>query len=263
MADHGLDGSQPVIGLAFDGTGYGEDGAIWGGEVMIADYESYERVFHLDYFPLPGGDAAVKKPARTALALLWSLGLDWDVDLAPVTQFCAEDRTLLRTQLERKINTPITSSMGRLFDAAAALAGVRQSVNYEAQAAIEFEALADENENGIYPFIWEQGLVKVRSAIEALITDLLAKVPVPVISAKFHNGLSQLILDICQNLRSSGSFEHVALSGGVWQNITLLRRTLSLLREDGFVVYIHQQVPTNDGGLSLGQAAVATARLKG
>jgi len=263
MADHGLDGSQPVIGLAFDGTGYGEDGAIWGGEVMIADYKSYQRVFHLDYFPLPGGDAAVKKPARTALALLWSLGLDWDVDLAPVAQFCAEDRTTLRTQLERKINTPMTSSMGRLFDAAAALAGVRQSVNYEAQAAIEFEALADENENGMYPFLREQGLVKVRSAIEALITDSLAKVPVPVISAKFHNGLSHLVLDICQNLRSSGNFEHVALSGGVWQNITLLRRTLSLLREDGFVVYIHQQVPTNDGGLSLGQASVAAARLKG
>jgi hydrogenase maturation protein HypF len=156
MTEHGLDGSQPVIGLAFDGTGYGDDGAIWGGEVLVADYTGYERAYHLDYFPLPGGDAAIKKPARTALALLWSLGLEWDDRLAPVAEFCAEDRTILQIQLDRKINTPQTSSMGRLFDAAAALAGVRQSVNYEAQAAIEFEALADQDEAGMYPFKWEQ-----------------------------------------------------------------------------------------------------------
>ena len=260
MAEHGLDGSQPVIGLAFDGTGYGEDGAIWGGEVLVADYKSYKRAYHLDYFPLPGGDAAIKKPARTALALLWSLGLDWDDRLAPVAEFCAEDRTTLRTQLERKINTPMTSSMGRLFDAAAALAGVRQSVNYEAQAAIEFEALVDSDEDGFYPFEWEQDKIRVRSAAEALVTDVLAGVPIPIISAKFHNGLAQLALEICQNLRITENINEVALSGGVWQNITLLRRTLSLLQRDGFVVYIHHQVPTNDGGLSLGQAAIAAAR---
>jgi hydrogenase maturation protein HypF len=269
MAEHGLDGSQPVIGLAFDGTGYGEDGAIWGGEVLVADYKSYERSFHLEYFPLPGGDAAIKKPARTALALLWALGSDWDDNLAPVSEFCAEDRTTLRTQLEKKINTPMTSSMGRLFDAAAALAGVRQSVNYEAQAAIEFEALADPDEGGIYPF--ERGQaetspehsrrVQVRSAIEALIADVLAGVPTPVISAKFHNGLAQVALEICQHLRVVKNVNEVVLSGGVWQNITLLRRTLSLLQKDGFVVYIHHQVPTNDGGLSLGQAVIAAARL--
>lgn len=263
MADHGLDGSRPVIGLALDGTGYGEDGAIWGGEVLVADYKSYQRLFHLDYFPLPGGDAAVKKPARTALSLLWSLGLDWDHALAPVVEFCAEDRTILRAQLERKINTPMTSSMGRLFDAASALAGVRQSVNYEAQAAIEFEALADKNENGIYPIEWQRGVINVKSAVEALISDVLANVPIPVISARFHNGLAQLVLDVCRDLRTSTNIDQVALSGGVWQNITLLRRTLSLLRKDGFVVYIHKQVPANDGGLSLGQAAVAAAQLRG
>jgi hydrogenase maturation protein HypF len=262
MAEHGLDGSQPVIGLAFDGTGYGEDGAIWGGEVLVADYSSYERAFHLAYFPLPGGDAAIKKPARTALALLWSLGLDWDDRLAPVAGFCAEDRTLLRTQLERTINTPQTSSMGRLFDAAAALAGVRQSVNYEAQAAIEFEALADPDEAGIYLFEREQAQIRVRGAVEALIADVLSGVPVPVISARFLNGLAQLALEICHDLRVTTSINEVALSGGVWQNITLLRRTLSLLQNAGFVVYIHHQVPTNDGGLSLGQAAIAANRLR-
>jgi len=263
MAEHGVDGSQSVIGLAFDGTGYGEDGAIWGGEVMVADYKSYERAFHLEYFPLPGGDAAIKKPARTALALLWSLGMDWDDRLVPVTAFCAEDRTTLRTQLERKINTPMTSSMGRLFDAAAALAGGRQSVNYEAQAAIEFEALANPDEDGVYSFKWEQAEIRVGSAIESMIADMLSGVPIPTVSAKFHNGLSQLALEICQQLRVDKDINQVVLSGGVWQNITLLRRTLSLLRNDGFVVYIHHQVPTNDGGLSLGQVAIAAARIQG
>jgi len=262
MAEHGLDGSQPVIGLSFDGTGYGEDGAIWGGEVLITNYQSYERPFHLEYFPLPGGDAAIKKPARTALALLWSLGLDWDDRLAPVAEFCAEDRTTLRTQLERKINTPVTSSMGRLFDAAAALAGVRQSVNYEAQAAIEFEALADPEEDGEYPFKRGQVVIEFRSAVEALIADVLSGAPISAISAKFHNGLAGLALETCQHLRTDKGIEQVVFAGGVWQNITLLRRTLSLLQEHGFVVYIHHQVPTNDGGLSLGQAAIAASRLK-
>jgi hydrogenase maturation protein HypF len=262
MAEHGLDGSQPVIGLAFDGTGFGEDGAIWGGEVLLANYTGYERAFHLDYFPLPGGDAAVKKPARSALALLWSLQLEWDDRLAPVAEFCAEDRTTLRIQLERKINTPMTSSMGRLFDAAAALAGVRQSVNYEAQAAIEFEAFADPNEDRIYPIKWEQGVILVRSALESFIADVLAGVSLPVISARFHNGLAQLGLEICQGLRVTKNISEVVLSGGVWQNITLLRRTMSLLQQAGFVVYIHHQVPANDGGLSLGQAAIAAAKLR-
>ena len=152
MAEHGLDGSQPVIGVSFDGTGYGEDGAIWGGEFLIADYKAYQRPYHLQYFPLPGGDASIKKPARTALALLWSLGIEWDERLAPVAEFKKEERNLLHAQLEKKINTPMTSSMGRLFDAAAALAGVRQIVNYEGQAAIEFEALADPDEAGSYSF---------------------------------------------------------------------------------------------------------------
>jgi hydrogenase maturation protein HypF len=138
MAEHGLDGLSPVIGLSFDGTGYGEDVAIWGGEFLVADYHSYQRPFHLEYFPLPGGDAAIKQPARTALALLWSLGLERDEGLTPVKELRVEERSVLRDQLEKRINTPLTSSMGRLFDAAAALVGIRQKVNYEGQAAIEF-----------------------------------------------------------------------------------------------------------------------------
>jgi len=261
MAEHGLDGSRPVIGLAFDGTGYGDDGAIWGGEILIADYRGYQRVGQLEYFPLPGGDASIRKPARTALALLWSLGLDWDDRLASVAEFCAEDRTTLRVQLEKKINTPMTSSMGRLFDAAAALAGVRQSVNYEAQAAIEFEALADPLEGEKYPFTWNPPRVQVRGAIQSLTADALAGVPIQKISARFHNGLAEVCRVVCLELREKFGINEVALSGGVWQNITLLGRSLSLLQESGFRVYIHQQVPTNDGGLSLGQAIIAVRRL--
>ncbi len=261
MAEHGLDGSRPVIGLAFDGTGYGDDGAIWGGEVLVADYAGYQRVGQLEYFPLPGGDAAIRKPARTALALLWSLGLEWDERLAPVAEFCAEDQTTLRVQLEKKINTPLTSSIGRLFDAAAALAGVRQAVNYEAQAAIEFEALADPLEGGKYPFAWNQAKIGVRSAVEALIADVLAGVPVAKISSRFHNGLAEICRVASMEVRDRTGLNEVALSGGVWQNITLLGRTLSLLQESGFRVYIHHQVPTNDGGLALGQAVIAAKRL--
>ena len=263
MAEHGLDDSQPVIGVSFDGTGYGEDGAIWGGEFLIADYKSYQRPFHLQYFPLPGGDAAIKKPARTALALLWSLGLEWDERLAPVAQFNQEEQKLLHAQLEKKINTPMTSSMGRLFDAAAALAGVRQIVNYEGQAAIEFEALADPDEAGSYSFGLNQDRVEVRSGVEALIKDVKAGIPISKISARFHNGLAEAVRMTVNQINRETGIRSVALSGGVWQNLTLIGRTLSLLRTDGFTVYLHRQVPTNDGGLSLGQAVVAASRLRG
>jgi hydrogenase maturation protein HypF len=263
MAEHELDGTRPVIGLAFDGTGYGEDGAIWGGEVLLADYKSYQRRFHLEYFPLPGGDAAVKKPARTALALLWSLGLEWTEKLVPMAEFSTEEQAILRAQLEKKINTPLTSSMGRLFDAAAALAGVRQSVNYEGQAAIEFEALAESAERETYSFGLEQDQIQVRTVIPALVEDVLTGIPVSKISARFHDGLAACVLEICSRIRSETGIDEAALSGGVWQNITLLGRTLSLLKAAGFRVYIHREVPANDGGLSLGQAVIAAARMRG
>jgi hydrogenase maturation protein HypF len=261
MAEHGL--NEPVIGVSFDGTGYGEDGAIWGGEFLVGDYKSFQRAAHLEYFPLPGGDAAIRKPARTALALLWSLGLEWDERLDSVAEFSAEDLVVLNAQLERKINTPLTSSMGRLFDAVAALAGVRQKVNYEGQAAIEFEALADPAEAGIYSFGVESGLVGVRGVVEALVKDAAAGIPIQKISARFHNGLAEGVREMVAKINAETGIRLVILSGGVWQNITLLGRTLSLLRKDGFEVYIHREVPTNDGGLSLGQAAIAAARLRG
>jgi hydrogenase maturation protein HypF len=258
MAEHGLD--EPVIGVSFDGTGYGDDGAIWGGEFLVADYKNYQRAARMEYFPLPGGDAAIKKPARAALALMWSLGLEWDEDLAPVKEFSTQELNILQRQLEKKINTPLTSSMGRLFDAVSALAGVRQKVNYEGQAAIEFEALADSSDES-YHFGFENHRVQVKDVLRALIQDARAGISVSRISARFHNGLAESVLEVTKKIRAESSLQSVVLSGGVWQNITLLRITLSLLQKDGFKVYIHREVPTNDGGLSLGQAVIAANKI--
>jgi hydrogenase maturation protein HypF len=262
MAECGLDGLRPVIGVAFDGTGYGDDGTIWGGEFLIADYAGYQRPAHLAPFLLPGGDAATRRPSRTALGLLYSLGIDWDVALPTHEDLCYDDRTMLRSQLEHKINSPLTSSMGRLFDAAAALAGVRQQVNYEAQAAIEFEALVDPDERSAYSFEYYGGLVNPKSVFDALIVDVLSGVSVHKISSKFHNGLARMVTEVCRKLSDQYDLSEVALSGGVWQNMTLLNKTVQMLEKNGFTVHFHQQVPANDGGLALGQAAVAAYRLK-
>ncbi|HEX7621004.1 MAG TPA: carbamoyltransferase HypF [Anaerolineales bacterium] len=262
MADNGLDGSHPVIGVAFDGTGYGEDGAIWGGEFLIADYNGYERKIHLEYFPLPGGDAAIKYPARTALALLWSLGLDWDEDLEPVKDICFEDRLALRVQLERGLNTPQTSSLGRLFDAVAALSGVRQRVNYEAQAAIEFESAVDKTEQGAYRFEVQNGTVDTRPVLEALVADIHSRTSIPILSARFHNSIADMVRQACGLISQETGLKEIMLSGGVWQNMALLKRTEMELHADGFDVCIHHQIPANDGGLSLGQALVGAARFK-
>ncbi len=168
----------------------------------------------------------------------------------------------LRVQLERKLNTPLTSSMGRLFDAVAALAGGRQKVNYEAQGAIEFEALAADDESGSYSFCNEQAQIQVRPAIQSVVDDVLKGVPIPVISSRFHNGIAKMVLEICIALREKSGLNTVALSGGVWQNMFLLRRTLDVLGKSEFDILIHRQVPTNDGGLALGQAAIAAWKLK-
>ena len=262
MVEHGMDGSEKVIGVAFDGTGYGDDGNIWGGEFLIADYAGYERAAHLPYFPLGGGDAATRRPARIALGLLWQLGLDWDEHLPPAENLCSEERMALRVQLERKLNAPMTSSMGRLFDAVAALAGGRQTVNYEGQAAIEFESLADEAERGIYPFCNDQAEIQVRTAVQLIASDALAGTPIPTISAKFHNGIAEMVGQVCHRLRDKTHIKTVALSGGVWQNMFLLKRTLEILRTNDFDLLLHRQVPANDGGLALGQAAIAAWKMK-
>jgi len=262
MADNGLGGDTPVIGVIFDGTGYGEDSAIWGGEFLIADYGEYERPYHLAYAPLPGGDKAIKEPSRIALSWLHQAGLEWAEDLPPVKSHSAEELKVLRQQIETKVNTPPTSSMGRLFDAMAALEGVRQRVNYEAQAAMEFEAMADPDEIGVYPYEIEEKTLNPAPMIEAVVKDFRKGIETGIISARFHNTIAEMVQQICKKLRKGTKIDTIALSGGVWQNMVLLQKTLTALEKDAFTVLIHSKVPTNDGGLALGQAAIAAHRVK-
>jgi hydrogenase maturation protein HypF len=261
MAEHGLDGQQPVIGVSFDGTGYGDDGAIWGGEFLLADFHGYERSFHLRYVPMPGGDAAVRQPWRLALAWLAQADLDWDADLPPVQAADVEAHQILRRQLEMGLNAPPTSSLGRLFDAVSALAGVRQEVNYEAQAAIELEAAVDVNERGAYSFEIGEREIDPLPVIRAIIDDLHSGAAVGCIAARFHNGVSDMVDHVCRRMRDHYGVNEVILSGGVWQNMILLARAVRQLRQADFNVYLHHQVPPNDGGLALGQAAIAAHRL--
>ena len=265
LAENGHPGDRPVIGVSFDGTGYGDDGAIWGGEFFIADYAGYERPYHLAYTPLPGGDLAVKEPWRLALAWLRHCGFGI-ADCGFLFQSAipnpqSEILPIVWQQMEKGVNAPPTSSMGRLFDAVAALVGVRQTVNYEAQAAIELEALADPAETGVYPFALDaaQFVVDPGPMITAVLDDLRRNTPIPTIAARFHNGVTQMTLDVCRDLHTRYNLNEVALSGGVWQNVTLLTRTVPLLQADGFTVYLHSKVPPNDGGLVLGQTAVAAS----
>ncbi len=258
MAENGLSGKQPVIGVAFDGTGYGTDGAIWGGEFLIADYNSCRRAAHLEYLPLPGGDAAIRRPYRTALAALWAAGVEWGDDLAPVAAAAAEERRVLARQLETGVNVVPTSSAGRLFDAVSALAGLRQIVNYEAQAAIELEMAVEEGVEEGYDF----GLgaeIGFAPCLRAVVADVRAGVDAGVVAARFHNGLARMIAQVCTRLREESGLGVVALSGGVFQNVALLARVLPLLQEADFEILTHRLVPPNDAGISLGQAIVAGA----
>ena len=264
LAEHGHPGRTPVIGCSFDGTGYGDDGHIWGGEVLLADYGGYHRTYHLHYAPLPGGDLAVKEPWRFALSWLEQAGIDWDPSLPPVSQAREQSAasgfdllSILRSQLEKGTNAPLTSSMGRLFDAVSALIGVRQVTDYEAQAAIELEALALDREASTYPFHIRDDIIDPTPLIGAVVQDVKDGVPVGVISTRFHNSVAQMVLEVCSALREEHNLDLVALSGGVWQNMRLLERTRQLLDADHFDVLTHSRVPANDGGLALGQAVIA------
>ncbi len=265
MADNGLDGAQPVIGVAFDGTGYGDDGAIWGGEFLVADYAGYRRAAHLARAPLPGGDAAVRRPYRHALSLLREAGVPWDLDLAPVAAAGADETELLASQLATGVNAPPTSSAGRLFDAVASLAGVRHHATYEAQAACELEAAARAAgpvaKRDAYRFDRVGEAVDWRPVVRAVVADRRAGKPPPVVAARFHAGLAEAVRDVCVSLRRETDVSRVALSGGVWQNLLLLELAVARLERAGFAVLVHRGVPANDGGLALGQLAVAARRL--
>ena len=268
MADNMVP-NQKVIGVAFDGSGYGADGTIWGGEFLIADYKEFERVCHLKCLPLPGGEMAIKEPWRMAAVYLddtfGEKFLEEDIEF--VKRLDIARWRNLKNMMVQGFNSPLTSSMGRLFDAVSALAGIRSSINYEGQAAIELEmAISDDETADIYEYAIKKesgiSIIHAEQIISGVVRDLFLNIPVGIISIKFHNTISLLILDVCQRVRSETKINTVALSGGVFQNIFLLVNTRRLLTENNFHLLIHSHVPPNDGGIALGQAAIAAALTK-
>lgn len=256
MAEHRLDGRTPVIGFSFDGTGYGTDGAVWGGELLLADYTGFERAAHLKYVPLAGGDAAVKRPYRLALAHLWAAGLEWDEALPCVAACPPQERRILRQQLEQGINSVPTSSMGRLFDAAASLLGIRQVVTYEGQAAMELETAVAPDVTEQYAFELAGAQIDAAPVLAAMAADIMAGVATAVIAARFHNSVADLIVRLSLQMRAQHGLNQVALSGGVFQNVQLWGTAVQQLQQHGFTVLTHRLVPPNDGGLALGQVMI-------
>jgi hydrogenase maturation protein HypF len=259
MVEHGVPAHERVIGFAFDGTGYGTDGAIWGGEVLIAGYDGFERPAHLRYVPLPGGDTTIRKPYRAALAHLWAAGIDWAPDLPPVQRAPETEHRVLRRQLEQAVHCVPSSSMGRLFDAVSSLLGVRHEASYEAQAAMELEWMAGAHlyEARPYRFAFSGQKIDPTPVLRALIEDQRAGCAVGAMAAGFHVAVADLMADVAVALRAATGIERVALSGGVFQNVLLLRLARAKLAACDLHVLTHRLVPPNDGGLALGQAAVA------
>ncbi|MGZ4603813.1 MAG: Kae1-like domain-containing protein, partial [Kineosporiaceae bacterium] len=273
MAEHGLDADEQVLGIAFDGTGYGTDGAVWGGEVLLAGYGGFRRHAHLRYVPLPGGDVTVERPYRMACAHLSACGLDWAPDLAPVQACPPAELRALRRQLDTGFASVPTSSVGRLFDAVAALTGVRQVVAYEAQAAIELESLA----RSLVPVLDVDAPVEYRIVLHrdrlhdlqepwvadtaplmrAVAADVRDGMPAAAVGVRFHLALTQLIREVAGRAREELGPRTVVLGGGVFQNVLLLSAAVRALRADGHQVLRPRRLPPNDGGLALGQALVA------
>ncbi|HEY0407911.1 MAG TPA: carbamoyltransferase HypF [Pyrinomonadaceae bacterium] len=263
MADNRIDGE--VIGVAMDGLGFGTDARMWGGEFFVADFLSAERVAHLDYIPLPGGAKAIREPWRVAAVCLHrALGEDFlSLDIPFTQQMDSRAWTTLRRMIESGTNSPQTSSMGRLFDAVSSLLGLRNVVNYEGQAAIELEALAERDclQSYEFDFAADGGIIKAEAVIRGAVEDLFDGVGPQTVAARFHLGVAQLIATVALSIRDERKLNRVALSGGVFQNVFLLENARRLLEAKGFEVFTHSRVPTNDGGVSLGQAMVAGAHL--
>lgn len=278
LTEHRLSLATPIIGCCFDGTGFGSDGSIWGGEFFVTarretNVETFERFAHLKATLLPGGDSSIRRPYRVALAQLFSAGLEWDERLPCVAVCNANEKRLLRRQLEQNLNCVPTSSMGRLFDAVSALIGIRQTVSYEAQAAMEMESLAADyleqspgdsvagaaqdyrfQIDGTAPLQMDAG-----ELLSQICVELRSGVAPQVIAARFHHAVAQMVVDVCRISGEDRGIDLVGLSGGVFQNGLLLKMTTAKLRDAGYRVLSHRQVPPNDAGISLGQAVLARA----
>jgi hydrogenase maturation protein HypF len=256
MAENELE--APALGVAWDGTGYGTDGTIWGGEFLLADQKSFTRIAHLRPFRLPGGDAAVKEPRRSALGVLYEIfGKELWERPELLARFAASELTPLRQMLAKNLNAPLTSSVGRLFDAVASIVGLRQKATFEGQAAMELEFCLEANITDAFSCELTGAapiLVDWQPAIRALLNDISSGVAPGIVSAKFHNMLSEVIIAIA---RKSGR-RNVVLTGGCFQNRYLLEHSIDRLIEEGFRPYWHQRIPPNDGGISLGQIFAVT-----
>jgi hydrogenase maturation protein HypF len=265
MAENGIEGD--VIGVALDGTGFGTDGTIWGGEILKANYRDFDRLAHLKKVPMPGSSMAIKEPWRMAMVYLSGAFGDEStslkIDLMKRIDFQKWD--ILKKAIEKKINTPWTSSMGRLFDATSSLLSIRDEVHYEGQAAIELEMIADHGGKEEYPFhIYKNGkpmVIDVTEMIRGIVCNLIDGISSSKISGKFHRTLSRIIVETCETIRSKEKLNRVVLSGGVFQNMFLLFLVTEGLKISGFDVYTHHLVSPNDGGISLGQAVIGHTRL--
>jgi hydrogenase maturation protein HypF len=260
--------AAPALGVAWDGAGHGLDGTIWGGEFLLVTDDSFARVAHFRTFRLPGGERAIKEPRRVALGLLYEIfgeelfAMD---ELAPMRSFESQELNLLRQMLLKKINAPATSSAGRIFDAVASIAGVRQITKFEGQGAMELEfALDGFHTDETYPAPLGEGdqqsaiIVDWQPMLLCVINDVRRSVPAGIISAKFHNTMVESIVAVARRVGEG----RVALTGGCFQNKYLTERAIRRLREEGFRPYWHQRVPPNDGGIALGQIVAAARALR-
>lgn len=268
LAEHGRIG-EPIVGVSFDGTGYGCDQTIWGGEILTLGTDSHRfvRAGHLLPVPLPGGDAAVRNPWRMALSQLWMADIDWTPDLAPVAAATPDELRLTRSQLESGTGCVPCSSMGRLFDAVASLLGLRHRIDYEGQAAIELEALAESAGDTAGPSlplaVRADAVIDPAPMVQAMVSALYAGTQPALLAAAFHRAVTVAVAQVVGQV--AGAVRLVGLTGGVFQNVLLLRSCRKRLQLAGFEVLTHHTVPPNDGGLALGQAAISllTAREEG
>ena len=267
MLDNNLD--EDVIGVSFDGTGYGSDGRIWGGEFMTADMEKFRREAHFKYIPMPGGDMAVKEPWRMAVSYIMDAFDDDSENVLESLGFyqrCGEDRIRnIAAMIKGQVNTHLTSSAGRLFDAVSSIVGLCDRVTFEAEAAIALEAICDEEVFDFYPVNIIDSAPRVidfSPAVNSIVNDVREGLPKNIIASRFHNTISEVIGRVAERISLTSGLKKVVLSGGVFQNIFLLQRAIINLRDRGLNVYIHERVPANDGGISLGQAAIAAKKLR-
>lgn len=259
MAENGLD--EELIGVSFDGTGYGDDGNIWGGEFLICDLEKYTRFSHFEYIQQPGGDAANKHPWRIMLSYLYHYFGEKCVNQFPFLfeKIEKEQIELIFFMLKNNINSPLTSSAGRLFDAVSALLNIVRHSSYHAEAPMRLEAIADENVNEFYSFDIK-GIISFKKTFEEIISDLQSNIPISVISGKFHQTIVEVIFQTAKKIKTDLKINKVVLSGGTFQNRILLEKTENLLAKNGFEVFSHSRVPSNDGGIALGQLVIAAKK---